>query len=906
MWIPSKLNRPARLHNAILRSRLLDDLLHAPYYKLVLFRSPAGYGKTTMAAQWLNNHPNLGWFNIDENDNDTFRFANYLLQAFNKATDNACPNTQAIAERRQFANLTSLFSELFAEFGFNDTQTYLVLDDYHLIANEELHEGMRFFLKHMPDNITLVITSRTHPPLNIANLRVRDLLMEVDNYLLAFDKEETERFFHKRIANNRYEPKVLESIRTQVEGWASALQLVALYAQQYPDSLENSVVSIANFNQDHIWDYLAEEVFDQLSPDLQSFLLQCSVLDMFNAELVMELTGRSDALAMLDSLNRLGLFIQPMEGEDNWFRFHNLFAEFLRHQRYTHIPGQRSTLHRNAANAWLKQHRPQAALAHAQKSGDEDLLVKILSDHGWQIFNLGELQVVEAAINALSDEALFTSPRLCLLRAWLAQSQHRYHQVSTLILEAEQKLTQRNIELTDGQIGEFKALSAQVAINQDNPALALETAESALQQLPEASFRSRIVATSVIGEVYHVIGELDKAFETMHKTELMAREDNVYHQALWAILQQSEIQLARGYGQAAFELLNKAEQLIKEQHLHQLPLHEFMLRMKAQILWYWNRLDEAERCAHAGLEIMSPFETSKSLHCYSMLARIAVSRGELDKAARYLNTTNQLQESNHYHIDWRANADFTNLLYWEATSNIESIRKWLNHREEPRVAVNHFQQLQWRNIARASLFIDDLDRAELILGKLQKQTTALKLNADRNRNLVLEAVLAVKKQEETLALRHISDALSLTNGTGMIGHFLCDAQYIMPLLKTLVKSHILSELEQHRAQSILQLMSSKERTRSVHFDEAFVEKLLTLPDLPELIRTSPLTQREWQVLGLIYAGFSNDQIASEFDVAPTTIKTHIRNLYQKMGLDNRQHAIRTAEQLIHLMGFKTN
>ncbi|MGO3799944.1 MAG: LuxR C-terminal-related transcriptional regulator, partial [Vibrio casei] len=141
------------------------------------------------------------------------------------------------------------------------------------------------------------------------------------------------------------------------------------------------------------------------------------------------------------------------------------------------------------------------------------------------------------------------------------------------------------------------------------------------------------------------------------------------------------------------------------------------------------------------------------------------------------------------------------------------------------------------------------------------------------------------------------------NGTGMIGNFLCDTQYVMPLLKTLVKSQKLGELEQHRAQSILQLMSSKERTRSVHFDEAFVEKLLTLPDLPELIRTSPLTQREWQVLGLIYAGFSNDQIASEFDVAPTTIKTHIRNLYQKMGLDNRQHAIRTAEQLIHLMGF---
>lgn len=903
MWIPSKLNRPARLHNAILRSRLLEALAHAPFYKLVLFRSPAGYGKTTMAAQWLNNHSNLGWFNIDESDNDAFRFATYFLQAFNKATNDACPNTQALAERRQFASLTSLFSELFAEFGFNDTQTYLVLDDYHLITNDEIHEGLRFFLKHMPDNITLVVTSRTHPPLNTANLRVRDLLIEVDSALLAFDKEETERFFHKRITDNRYQADILETIRTQVEGWASALQLIALHAQQFPGTLENSAVSIANFNQDHIWDYLAEEVFDQLTPELQTFLLQCSVLDMFNAELITELTGRDDALAMLDSLNRFGLFLHPMEGADNWFRFHNLFAEFLRHQRYTQIPGQLSQLHYNAAKAWLKQQNPQAALTHAQKSGDEILVSQILSDHGWNMFNHGELQVVESAINNLSDDVLFISPRLCLLRAWLAQSQHRYNQVFDLIVEAEEKMAARNIDLTDTQIGEFKALSAQVAINQDNPALALETAEFALQQLPHSSFRIRIVATSVIGEVYHVIGELDKAFETMQKTEVMAREDGVFHQALWAILQQSEIQLARGYGQAAFELLNKAEQLIKEQHLHQLPLHEFMLRIKAQILWCWNRLDEAEQCAHLGLEIMAPFEDSKSLHCYSMLARIAISRGELDKAARYLDTCNQLKANNRYHIDWCANADLSNLLYWQATSHQQAIEQWLSECEEPRSAVNHFQQLQWRNIARAALLVGDLERTENILTYLQNQASKLKLVADKNRNLVLEAVLAEKQNQPQKAQQCIHEALSLTNSTGMIGNFLCNAETVSPLIKSLVNEKKLAELELHRAQNLLQLMTNKERVRAVHFDEEFVQKLLTLPDLPELIRTSPLTQREWQVLGLIYAGLSNDQIAAEFDVAPTTIKTHIRNLYQKMGLDNRQHAIKTAEHLIQLMGF---
>jgi LuxR family transcriptional regulator, maltose regulon positive regulatory protein len=273
MWIPSKLTRPARLHNAILRSRLLESLDQAPYYRLVLFRSPAGYGKTTMAAQWLNNHSHTGWFNVDESDNDTFRFANYLLQSINKATNNACLKTQAMAERRQFACLTTLFSELFGELSDYGEQTYLVLDDYHVINNEEIHEGMRFFLKHMPDCVTLVVTSRTQPPLGTANLRVRDLLIEVDNNLLAFDQEETERFFHKRVSSE-IETTVLNSLREQVEGWPSALQLIALHAQQKPNNLAESALSMANFNRGHLWDYLAEEVFDQLDRETQQFSIR--------------------------------------------------------------------------------------------------------------------------------------------------------------------------------------------------------------------------------------------------------------------------------------------------------------------------------------------------------------------------------------------------------------------------------------------------------------------------------------------------------------------------------------------------------------------------------------------------------------------------------------------------------
>ncbi|MEK6215220.1 MAG: LuxR C-terminal-related transcriptional regulator, partial [Vibrio fluvialis] len=157
--------------------------------------------------------------------------------------------------------------------------------------------------------------------------------------------------------------------------------------------------------------------------------------------------------------------------------------------------------------------------------------------------------------------------------------------------------------------------------------------------------------------------------------------------------------------------------------------------------------------------------------------------------------------------------------------------------------------------------------------------------------------------QEELAREKIKEALRLTNQTGMIGNFLIDGYKIGHLLEKLVHRVELGDLERHRAQQLMKEISTTQRSRSVHFDEEFVEKLINHPNIPELVRTSPLTQREWQVLGLIYSGFSNEQIAQELDVAGTTIKTHIRNLYQKLNIANRKEAIRTAENLLQLMGY---
>ncbi|WED24902.1 HTH-type transcriptional regulator MalT [Vibrio sp. JC009] len=902
MWIPSKLTRPGRLHNAILRPRVLDLLQQAPFYKLVLFRSPAGYGKTTMAAQWLADKPAVGWYSIDDSDNDTFRFINYFVQAINKATDGCCPNSQTLAERRQFSSLPSLFGELFAELAHYQGVFYVVLDDYHLIKEDEIHEGMRFFLKHMPDNMTLVVTSRATPPLGTANLRVRDLMIEIGNELLAFDTEETTRFFNQRVSEG-IDDTTAQNLRTYVEGWPSALQLIALQAQHHRKTLAQSAESVSQFNHAHLWDYLVEEVFDILDTETRHFLMQCSILDTFNDSLVSSLTKREDALSMIESLNKYGLFIYPLEGEQNWYRFHHLFAEFLAHERQSRIPQEENSLHQAAAEAWLDLKIPHQALRHAQKAGNEELIARIITEHGWKMFNHGELQTMESAINQLSKDQLYSKMKLPLLRAWLAQSQHRYTDVNDMLAEAERETEKRNVALNTADKGQINALRAQVAINNNDPDTALELAELALTQLSPTDYRSKIVATSIVGEVNHVMGQLDRALPLMQQTEKLARQYQLFHQALWALLQQSEILLAQGFVQAAYELQDTAFKLIEEQKLHQLPLHEFLLRNRAQILWCWNRLDEAEECAYKGIDVLGNIDQSKHLHSYSMLARIAIGRGELDKATRFIEQIQHLMQQSSYHVDWTANASLSLLLYWQTRGETEAVEHWLETAIRPAEASNHFLQLQWRNIARAQIITNQSERAKETLSFIQSEAEKYHLVTDINRNLIVEATLAVKEDDELLATEKLQHALSMTNQTGMIGNFLVDGASIEPLLKKLTGKTSLGDLEKHRAQQLVKDISSKQRSRSVHFDEEFIDKLVNHPDIPELVRTSPLTQREWQVLGLIYSGFSNEQIAQELDVAGTTIKTHIRNLYQKLNIANRKEAIETAENLLRLMGY---
>jgi len=902
MLIPSKLSRPVRLQNTVIRDRLLVQLSDVTNYRLTLINCPAGYGKTTLIAQWAADQSSLGWFSLDESDNQPERFASYLIAAIQLATGGHCSKSEALSQKHQYASLSALFAQLFIELSDWQGPLYLVIDDYHLITNDAIHEAMRFFLRHQPDNLSLVLLSRTLPPLGIANLRVRDQLRELGMQQLAFNHQEAQQFFDRRLSVP-LEQDDSSRLCDEVEGWATALQLIALSSQQPNSSAQKSAKRLAGLNASHLSDYLVDEVLDQVDSNARAFLLRCSVLRSMNDALIIRLTGEDNGQQRLEELERQGLFIHRMDDSGEWFCFHPLFAAFLRQRCQWELTLELPELHRAAAEGWMALGYPAEAIHHALASGDVAMLRDILLQYAWTLFNHSELTLLEQCLNALPYSLLVQNPELVLLQAWLAQSQHRYGEVNTLLEHAESAMQDRKIPVDEILQAEFNALRAQVAINAGKPDEAEILAAEALKILPADNFYSRIVATSVTGEVHHCKGELSRALPMMQQTEQMARRHEVYHYALWALLQQSEILIAQGFLQAAYETQDKAFELIHEQHLEQLPMHEFLLRIRSQVLWSWSRLDEAEEAARKGIEILVNYHPQQQLQCLAMLAKCSLARGDLDNANMYIQRCEALQHDCQYHLDWKTNADKPRVIHWQMTGDKVAAANWLRDAEKPGMADNHFLQGQWRNIARIQIMLGRYNEAEVVLDELNENARRLRLTSDLNRNLLLSNILYGQTERKSEAQKALIESLSLANRTGFISHFVIEGETMAQQLRQLIQLNALPELEQHRAQRILKDINQHHRHKFAHFDEVFVDKLLTHPQVPELIRTSPLTQREWQVLGLIYSGYSNEQIAGELDVAATTIKTHIRNLYQKMGVSHRQEAIQQAQRLLEMMGY---
>lgn len=879
-----------------------NDLLHIPEpVSLLLVTAPAGYGKTTSIAERLDAlEARTAWYRLEESDNDPGRFAAYLARTLNQSV---APELSVPGRLRNagYDSLESVLSDLLGELPQEEEPLYLVLDDYHLISNPDIHQALRFLLRHLPSHLTLVIISRTLPPLGIAQLRMKGQMTEITSKHLALDADEAQRYLEQRLPFEVSREHIERAVR-RVEGWISALQLLS--ASSHTSVEFSEFVDQLELGNHHIFEYFDELVGQSLTEQQRRFLLRTCILDRFNAAMVMRVMDDNDGQSLLNSLLAMGLFIMPADNGGLWFRYHQLFAVYLRHLLSCTTQENQRSLHQRATDAWLELNHAEEAARHAVAAADPERIRQVLDEHGRKFFTEGQFSLLQKCLDALPQSFISENPTFTLLRAWVAQGQYKFDEVEDWLSAAENHLKATMSEEQQKAIhGEFSAIRAQVAMNYGNGNRALALASEAVEQDARYLPTSRVAAASVMGEALFVQGELQDALERMEDTEHMARSQYAHQNVIWALCQQSEISVAMGLLQKAYNIQEKAFQYAEENRMTHLPILEFLFRIRSQIMWEWHHLESAERCALQGIEILEAQGERWFVQSYTTLAKIAQARGRQSLCADYITKIQKMLAAGDYHLDWVANAHATMLSYWDAVRDQDAIQRWLTIAPafEAATATNHFHQCNGRNRARALMSLGQLAQAEPILQSLREVAERTGLKTDLNRNHISMALLYWQLEDRTQALEHMKLALELASTTGAVGSFLRLGKVLIVMLKALINDGLIDGMEMQRAERLIQLAQQQRdfsRAIRISLDEAIIQDIIDRPDVPELIRTSPLTRREWQILSLIHAGLSNDQIAEHLKVASTTVKTHIRSLYQKQNISHRSEAIELARDLL--------
>jgi LuxR family maltose regulon positive regulatory protein len=866
---------------------------------LILLHATAGYGKSSLIADWLAKKNHIGWVNLDPLDNDPIRFLHALTNAINQATANhdicSVLSTQSPQPPSLITYVTALIDKLQALNHLPKQKVYLVLDGYQHINHPEIDHALKILIHSRLQPLTIVLLSRTLPNVGIANLRAKQQLLELTNKHLAFDAQEIQGFaqlnFEQPIAQDQ-----LDMLQRYSEGWPSALQLLALQSNHQFNTFTQFSLPNSPFQPTYIWDYLAEEVYQQLTPDVQTFLLKTSIVDCFNLDLAQTITQEQNSAAMIEFITRHGIFITSLE--HGWYRYHPLLLKFLTIQRHIEFGIDEASLHILGSVAWTQQQRPEKALFHALIAEDATRISQVIYDSGWHLFHLGELHLLDQALEKLSHLGQEYTPNIALLKAWILQIQFRYHDVEQQIEHCLMRLATEEIEISNNLRGEFNALLAQVAINQNEPELARERAEFSLVHLDHASYRARLIATSVLGEVCHVEGSLSQALSLMQQTEKYARQHQFNHQVLWALIQQIEIHTAMSHSQTAYELQSSALEYVKRHALEHLPLFDLILRLRAKLLCDWHRLNEAESLIKD--RIAEEPEISEHSHLPAILARIALQKGNHQKARDLIGAHSLDLMPRDAHLDWQAELSHSLILLWLSENNQPALQQWLNRRVIPQKFSNHFSQQQGRNQVLALMGLANYSQAESQLKKIEIDASKYSLTCDQFRNRLLFCQIALKQQQNESAKKHLMTALESSLDTNYIGEFSLYGESLLALLEEINSAQKHRILIQHRLDLLIDQLAPHTKYNQT-LNQEIIAQLNTLSSLPDVLKTSPLTNREWQVLTSIYAGLTNEQIAYQFDIAPTTLKTHIRNLYQKLNIPNRKAAQAFAAQLIALV-----
>jgi len=545
----TKLNPPTGARRRVTRRALVKRLVSDEPRRLTLVSAPAGWGKTTLLAEWAADSREqrpFAWLTLDRGDNDAVRFWGYAIEALRTLEPTVGSASLAALGVSGTNPIEVVLPPLINELAALDRPLVLALEDYHLIQSPEVHEGLTFLVERLPTTLELAIATRIDPPLPLPRLRARGEMLEFRAPELRFDAAEAEELLCAALGDTLDEADVGRLVQ-RTEGWPAGLYLAALSLSGRDDP--SGFIEAFAGDDRHIVDYLGGEVLDGLDPKTREFLLRTSILERVSGQLCDYVLESSDAAERLLAIERANLFLVALDDRREWYRYHHLFADLLRHELARLQPESARGLHRRAAE-WLGSNGAvDEAIRHALAAGDEEGAARLVAEM-WRVpFNRGELATVDRWLDDLPETLVRATPDLCLARAWVLMDRGRPREAERWLLDA-------------ATVPEGVVLHAVLCFKLGKLAHAEKIAREALVNAPVASPLGLPVAHCILGIALYYRGELEEAEASLLEAVRLADSGSNELARIYALgylgLTRLDASDPEGAGVAAHEALERA------------------------------------------------------------------------------------------------------------------------------------------------------------------------------------------------------------------------------------------------------------------------------------------------------------------------------------------------------------
>ncbi len=897
----TKLYIPPSRPNIVLRPLLVERLNEGLSGKLTLISAPAGFGKTTLVSEWVAgcNQP-VAWLSLDEEDNDPTRFLTYFIAAVQTITTNIGAGALAMLQSSQPPPTEPILTTLLNDIATISGSFILVLDDYHVIDSKPADQVLAFLVEHLPPQMHLVIATREDPSLPLARLRARGQLAELRAADLRFTPAEAVDFLN-RVMGLNLSAQDIAALENRTEGWIAGLQLAALSMQNRQDTAG----FIKSFTGSHrfVLDYLVEEVLQRQPEHVRSFLLQTSILDRLSGPLCNVITDQEDGKAMLEALERGNLFVIPLDDRRQWYRYHHLFAEVLQAYLREKQPDLVSTLHRRASLWYEQNDLPAEAIRHALAAKDYDRAAELI-ERVWLAMDISYQSATWLGwVKALPEEMIRARPVVSVGYAWallnggeLEASEARLRDAERWLEPAKAQAENSTARMVVVDETEFRSLPASIASARAYRALALgdisgtkKYARQTLALVPEHDSIRRTQATALLGLAEYASGDLRSAEQEMLKFQAMMWQANDIANAIGITFILANIKLVLGRLHEAVSAYRQSLQLAEKRGLPSFLGVSDMYRGLSELLCEQGDLEAAAQHLQTAQQLGEQGAlTGWPYRLCVAQARMKEAQGDLAGALVLLDEAERQYVRNPLPDRPVAALKARTLV---RQGRIAEALSWVRAQNlSPDDDLSYLREFEHLTLARVLIARYSTDRTEgdllAAMGLLERLLQAAE-EGGRNGSvieiLILQALAHQVQGNQPGALASLERALALAELEGYVHTFVDEGEAMRLLLEKLSRNR------DHP------LGGYKDKLLAAYTYPVVVPKSAIIHQKSDMIE--PLSERELEVLKLLRSELSGPEIAGQLLVSLNTLRTHTKNIFTKLGVNNRRAAVRRAEEL---------